>query len=119
MQLPDKRRMSVAGGVCLIVNAGAMSCEGAGPVTEAQLRRSAVLRELCGSSVGTTTLALSLEGFKVWQAHADSATGSNLASATALDAVTIWHVRWLLGSSRPLPAEIMRYEAPDRSPTIL
>jgi hypothetical protein len=94
----------------LIVDAGAMSCEGAGPVTEAQLHHSAVLRELCGSSVGTTTLALSLEAFKVWQAHADSATTSSMVSANALDAVTIWQVRWLLGSSSPLPAVTMRSE---------
>jgi hypothetical protein len=81
-----------AGGVCLIVKAGALSCDGAGPVTEAQLRRSAALRELCGSSVGTATLALSLEAFTLWQAHADRAEAFSAASVHPLDAVTIWQV---------------------------
>jgi hypothetical protein len=83
--------------VSLIVSAGALSCEGAGPVTETQLRRSTVLRELCGSSVGATTLALSLEAFRVWQAYADDAEALDGGSVTALNALTIWQVCCLVG----------------------
>jgi hypothetical protein len=79
----------------LIVKAGTLSCEGAGPVTEAQLRRSTVLRELCASSVGTTPLPLSLEAFKVWQAHADDAEAVSTAPVGSLNAATIWQVSCL------------------------
>jgi hypothetical protein len=76
----------------LIVNEGSTSCEGAGTITEAQLHRSAVLHELCGSSVGTTTLALSMQAFTLWQAHADRAQALDVGPVNPLDAATIWQV---------------------------
>jgi hypothetical protein len=95
-----------------------VTISGAGEVSEAQLRRSAILRDLCDTTEGAGKLDVTAQDLIAWQQHVDECPDGQTSLGEGEQAVQLWLVRPIDQTAQKSPIVIPSlhsHQASDRT----